>query len=277
MKKIISKKRVIILLIIVMLLFIGIAIPKLTVQDTVSVDKEFRETVMQTVATHYDNPLEKFALILGKSRILKVSESSAEVESFTIFRVPLGFFRGIPDMRLLINFNLINDWPTEYIPDISPASTDVNLDSKQENNDLWQTFTDQEQNIEFKYPKDLTAKYISTVEWPPVVMVRTGSQLECSETPVESSLPERIMRRQVDDRMYCVLASSEGAAGSVYTKYYYLGVWNEKIVRISFTLRYPQCYNYDEPKQTECINEREVFDLDGVVDRIFISLRELND
>jgi len=148
--------------------------------------------------------------------------------------------------------------------------------SNQDNNGLWQTSIDKEQNIRFQYPTKLTAGYISLAEWPPVVTVRTGHQLDCLETPATSSLPERTMRRQVDDRTYCVSASSEGAAGSVYTAYSYSSAWNGKIVRISFTLRYPQCYNYDDPKRSECQNEREAFDLDGVVDRIFTSLEDLD-
>lgn len=145
----------------------------------------------------------------------------------------------------------------------------------QEENNSWQTFTDKEQNLEFQYPANLTAKYIHTVSWPPIITVKAGQQLDCQETSAASSLPQRVKRRQVDNRVYCVSASSEGAAGSVYTEYSYTTAWNGKIAKLSFTLRYPQCYNYDEPKQTECKNERESFDLDSVIDRIFTSLKEL--
>jgi len=156
------------------------------------------------------------------------------------------------------------------------APTSANLNNSSENNNLWQPLVNQGQKLEFQYPTKLTAKYISLVEWPPIVTSQEGQQLDCPETPAESSLPERVARRQVDDRIYCIESSSEGAAGSVYTKYSYSGVWNEKIIKFNFALRYPQCNNYGEPQQTECGNERESFDLDGVIDRMFISLKDLS-
>lgn len=165
---------------------------------------------------------------------------------------------------------------TAPVDSVSLTPTSPSPESTPENNDLWQTSVNQEQELEFKYPAKLIAKYISLVEWPPVLEVQAGQNLDCSETPAESSLPKRVTSRQVDNRIYCVEASSEGAAGSVYTEYSYSGVWKEKIVKFSFTLRYPQCNNYSEPQQTECGNEREAFDLDGVVDRMFSSLKDLN-
>ena len=118
-----------------------------------------------------------------------------------------------------------------------------------------------------EYPAALTAQYISTVSWPPKVTVSQADFI-CEETPAESSLPARVSHRLVDDRVYCVSANSEGAAGSVYTEYTYRAVIDDKFVSLTFTLRYPECLNYDEPQKTECQNEREAFDLDGVADRI---------
>ncbi|MDX9893166.1 MAG: hypothetical protein RB292_02010 [Patescibacteria group bacterium] len=154
------------------------------------------------------------------------------------------------------------------------VALDYNSNQVGENNDLWRIFVDEVQKISFSYPKKLTAQYISTVDWPPVVTLSDSvHQLICDETSPESSLPQRVMRRQVDDRIYCVEALSEGAAGSVYTQYSYSTIWDEKLATISFTLQFPQCYNYDEPAQTNCKKERESFDLDGIVDRIIASLK----
>ncbi|MFA6322454.1 MAG: hypothetical protein WCX71_03165 [Candidatus Buchananbacteria bacterium] len=102
----------------IVVLAIGIAIPKLTVYDKIPVDKSFRKNVMQALNVHYDNPLERLALWLGKSRIVSAMPLSAEVESFTLFRIPLGFFRGIPDMRLSIFFNLAGDWSAKVNSDV---------------------------------------------------------------------------------------------------------------------------------------------------------------
>ncbi|MFA5413514.1 MAG: hypothetical protein WC348_03165 [Patescibacteria group bacterium] len=121
--------------------------------------------------------------------------------------------------------------------------------------------------FEFQYPETLTAKYISVAEWPPTVTIAEG-EFSCAETPAESSFPARVARRMVDDRVYCVAALSEGAAGSTYTTYTYTTARDGKLISLNFVLRYPQCLNYDDPKQSECAAERETFDLDGVVDRI---------
>lgn len=140
------------------------------------------------------------------------------------------------------------------------------------NNDLWTTTTN-DKGISFQYPKKLLAQYISEAEWPPVVSIdQEFNEFVCDDDSAASSLPERKMRRMVNDRVYCLYALSEGAAGSVYTNYTYSALWNKKTVSINFTLQYPRCVNYDEPQQTECQKERESFDLDNIVDRIFSSL-----
>lgn len=91
--------------IIIIVLFIGIVIPKLTVHDLVPVDTNLRQIITNDINYHYDNPFERIALFLGKSRIIAVTLTSAEIESFTIFRIPLGFFRGQPDTKLLISWS----------------------------------------------------------------------------------------------------------------------------------------------------------------------------
>lgn len=256
-------KKILAPILIFLIILIGIAIPKLTVKDSAETDEEFRNNVMQSLNIHYDNPLERIALFLGKSRIISATKLSAETESFTIFRIPLGFFYGTPDMKLSINFNPSDDWSAEE-------------EEEENENDLWNTFVDEEQNIKFEYPKELIAEYTSTVEWPPIVSISEG-KLACLETPLESSFPKRVSIRQVDDRGYCVEAISEGAAGSVYTEYTYSTILNEKLIKVSFTLQFPRCDNYDEDKKIECENEREVFDIDGIVDRIVKSVEYIEE
>jgi len=262
-----SIKAIIWFVAIVVVLLVGVAIPKQTVRDIVSIDGDTRAKVMQAVADHYNSPLERLALRLGQSRVVEVSELSTVVETYTIFRIPLGFFSGASDMKLSINFNSESNQPAEG----NQENTEVN----QENNPSWLTAVNEDQSIEFQYPASLNANYISTVNWPPMVKVREGKQLVCQETPAESSLPARTMRKQINGREYCVSASSEGAAGSVYTEYSYTTVRNEKIAELSFTLQYPQCYNYDDPKQSECQTERETYDLDALVGNMFASFKDL--
>lgn len=131
----------------------------------------------------------------------------------------------------------------------------------------WLTFRDPAGAFEFQYPEVLGATYISTAEWPPAAEV-TDDEFVCGRINLGNGPPEQNIPKTINGHAYCVTESSEGAAGSTYTTYTYLTVRGEKSVSLKFTLRYPQCLNYDDPKQSECLAERESFDLDALVDRM---------
>ncbi len=136
-----------------------------------------------------------------------------------------------------------------------------------ENNNLWTANTN-DQGITFQYPKELLAKYVSVAEWPPVVKIETGTY-SCKITPQEiSSVSEITSQRMVDNRTYCVNVKHEGAAGSVYSSYTYTTTKSDKLVKVSFTLQYPNCNNYDEEQSKACTSERKAFDIDSTVDKI---------
>jgi len=97
------KAKIIITIIIVLL--IGIAIPKLTVHDLVPVDTLLKQCANIASNLHYDNPIENIALFFGKSRIIAATPTSAEIESFTLFRIPLGFLLGQPGMKTIVFCN----------------------------------------------------------------------------------------------------------------------------------------------------------------------------
>jgi len=91
---------------------IGIAIPKLTVYDTVPVSAQLKRCTDSAI-DHFDNPIERIALMLGKSRIVETQgPAEAMIEFYTIFRIPLGVLRGQPDMKLGVFCNMIDpdDW-----------------------------------------------------------------------------------------------------------------------------------------------------------------------
>jgi len=137
---------------------------------------------------------------------------------------------------------------------------------------LWVTTTDDD-GITYQYPKELLVKYISAAEWPPTIKVESGN-FSCSETPQEkSSMLEITSQRLVDNRIYCVNVKNEGAAGSVYSSYIYTTPLRGKLVLASFVLRYSNCANYDEEQGRACTSEREAFDLDATVDRIFQTIK----
>jgi hypothetical protein len=135
-----------------------------------------------------------------------------------------------------------------------------------EENSLWKEYRGD--GVSFRYPEKLTAEYISVVEWPPTVEIKSGD-FYCAETPQEvSGMMEITSQRVVDNRIYCVNVKNEGAAGSVYSSYIYMTPVRGKLVSASFVLRYANCANYDEERNRACASEREAFDLDATVDRI---------
>lgn len=144
--------------------------------------------------------------------------------------------------------------------------------SNETGNELWATSKDEVTGIEFQYPRELTTKYIFTQEWPPKIAVATGTY-SCPETDPTASQPERISEVTLDGQKYCVAAVTEGAAGTAYTTYVYLGEKENNLLTVTFTLAYPNCGNYEDPVKKECEQERESFDLNGVVDKIFKSIK----
>lgn len=77
------------------ILIIGIAIPKLTVRDTVSLTAEEKSCVRANIRQLFDHPLQQIALWLGKSVVIYkqgdgiIKENTLTVKSYTIFRIPL--------------------------------------------------------------------------------------------------------------------------------------------------------------------------------------------
>lgn len=88
--------------IVIILLLTGITIPKLTVRNLVPVDERLAQCVAYAINETYDNPVERVALFLGKSRIIATDQNNIAVESFTLFRIPLGALHRQPGMTLKI-------------------------------------------------------------------------------------------------------------------------------------------------------------------------------
>ena len=98
-----------------------------------------------------------------------------------------------------------------------------------------------------------------------------NGEIECEQTSPEESFPFRVSKKLINDKVYCIQAMSEGAAGSVFTTYDYATIMENKIINIHFVVQYVQCSNYSEPQKTECEQERETLDLDLIVDKIIQS------
>lgn len=136
---------------------------------------------------------------------------------------------------------------------------------------------EQEKKLITVLPVSFKANYISfqdyslgtykTEIYPHLESWVENGEIACDETSAESSLPLRINKKEINGKKYCVAASSEGAAGSVYTQYSYSTVIGDNVYVVNFLARYPQCMNYPEKESNECISERESFNLDILVNQ----------
>lgn len=130
------------------------------------------------------------------------------------------------------------------------------------------------QGTQFEYPDPLPTRFVSAQSWPPLVQM-VANEFSCVEGDVRAADGplKRLERRVINGHVYCVSLSSEGAAGSTYTSYEYATQQGDFVVRVVFTLRTPQCLNYDEPEQSACKTEQSSFNTDALADRIASSLR----
>jgi predicted secreted protein len=136
--------------------------------------------------------------------------------------------------------------------------------------------------VSFDIPNDLDAEYIyvmnckvdifySHVNFPSRFRVADG-QVQCKKSTKDNELPIKILKKEIDNRKYCIKVTSEGASGSVYKSYTYATVKSYNLIVFNLTARFSACGNFNEPKRSQCKRERKEFDLDSVVDRVVQSI-----
>jgi len=134
----------------------------------------------------------------------------------------------------------------------------------------WKTST--QLGLTFTYPETLPEVYIHTVDWPPKLQVVPGP-FTCTEGGNADARAGKTSKVTIDGHAYCRTEVTEGAAGSIYTQYAYARERDGQVVIMTFSLRFEQCANYEEPKKTACETERANFDIGGTVDAMMSSLR----
>lgn len=130
---------------------------------------------------------------------------------------------------------------------------------------------DEATGVQFLY-RDLATTYISASDWPPAVTLFPQT-FACDMNATSSWSGGKFEERTISGQSFCVERASEGAAGSVFEQYAYATAAGDRTVVLSFTLRFPQCANYDEPQQTECEAERASFRADSIIAEILPTLR----
>jgi hypothetical protein len=107
----------------------------------------------------------------------------------------------------------------------------------------------------------LTTTYIggqsSGGQWPPLVTTVPANS-PCTATNPEF---EKVAQRTINGKVYCVQTRTESASGSTYTTYTY----TTGTTRVTFTLRFSNCGNYDDLQNNQCLAERANFNPDKII------------
>lgn len=131
-------------------------------------------------------------------------------------------------------------------------------------------FNDSEKGIYFEYPEKLYTQYIRIIDWPPQInIIEQG--FSCIEAGSEIERAGKTEKITIDNQEYCVTKVSEGAAGSVYTQYAYAYPKNNETIIFTFSLKFVQCYNYDELEKSLCEDERNNFDINQIISDVIKS------
>lgn len=138
----------------------------------------------------------------------------------------------------------------------------------------WVEQNNTEAGVSFKYPQTLLTQYMHVQDWPPQIVV-SNNIFSCTQAGSEIAPGGKSILHIINMHTYCVTTEMQGAAGSMYTQYAYAAEKNGQTLIATFSIRAVQCGNYEEPKKTECEQERASFDLDTVVDQIFESIKFL--
>ncbi len=104
-------------------------------------------------------------------------------------------------------------------------------------------------------------------------MVATDNQFICTQTGSATGPNGKTSLVTINTNPYCVTVEGDGAAGSSYYQYTYEFPKSGKTMVLTFTLRYPVCENYDQPKSTECTNEESTFNVNTIGAEIAQSVR----
>ena len=137
----------------------------------------------------------------------------------------------------------------------------------------WKIYTDSAKDFTFQYPASLDTKYMHPVSWPPTMTRELGTMV-CKESGSVINEGGKTTLVTVGSEKYCENTLNEGAAGSTYTTYTYSWQQNTSdYLVLTFTIQATQCANYDEPSQSECVKERNNFDVLSLVSQIFSSVK----
>lgn len=148
------------------------------------------------------------------------------------------------------------------------SNIDTSINTSVNNIDMKDWIVTSTNGYSFKYPKDFSTQYISMVNWPPTLKLKDEAFICKVNDKSDNIAIGQVVSKMINGKEFCITKESEGAAGSVYTDYTYSFSYKENTLNMSFTLRAPQCMNYDNPAQTLCTNEEQSFNPDNILSAI---------
>ena len=115
------------------------------------------------------------------------------------------------------------------------------------------------QDVQFSF-KPITTKYISYQTLPAVTNL--VSPYDCS-APItdENGATYKAVQRVIGGKNFCVQTTGDAAMSHQYTT----AIYTTGNIQVKFTLVQVSCAVYDNPKMTECTNERSAFSMDKLV------------
>lgn len=134
----------------------------------------------------------------------------------------------------------------------------------------WKTYSNE--GVTFQYPDKLLTSYTHEVDWPPKVEL-IEEPYSCLNAGIETERAGKTEIKIINGHTYCVTTLKEGAAGTTYIQYAYAKAYNDQMIIFTFSLKQPQCMNYNDPDKTECLNEQEKFSVDNFIDEIISTLQ----
>lgn len=130
-------------------------------------------------------------------------------------------------------------------------------------------------SVTFRYPESFATEYVEAYDWPPKFAIQ-NTPLSCAAAGAPEKRAGRTEPRLIGGRRFCVTDIAGAAAGSRYDQYAYAFEADARTVYMTFTIRSPNCGNYDEPQRSACEREQQSFDIDDIVGRIAASVRVEN-
>lgn len=116
-------------------------------------------------------------------------------------------------------------------------------------------------------PSELGSAYVNATDWPPALN-QDDAPYACTEAGDETDRAGGTNEVTINGREYCRTIVAEGAAGSVYRQYAYAFPREEGTAILTFSVRFPQCANYEEAEAAACEAAQGSFNPDALADQM---------